>query len=68
MEGRRAAMATKHRRTIKVTRRQVETAQTALRTDRILGRPTDRAVEMIANARPVVVDGPDQRAARSAAG
>ena len=51
-----------------MTRRQVEAAQTALRTDRMLGRPTDRTVEMIANARPVVVDGPETLTPRPAAG
>ena len=50
-----------------MTRRQVEAAQAALRTDRILGRPTDRTVEMIANARPVV-ESPEQLTPRPAAG
>ena len=41
------------RRVIRVTRRQVEAAQTAVQANRLLGRPTDETVQMIANARAV---------------
>ena len=42
-------------KTIKVTGRQVDAARTQLTADRLLGRPSDPAVEAIAAARQVAV-------------
>ena len=51
------------KRVIKVTRRQVEAARTAVQANRLLGQPTDKSVQMIANAR--AVDVPAQREPRT---
>jgi hypothetical protein len=60
MEGRRQVAQSKHKKlartkTIKVTRNQVDAARTQVTADRLLGRPSDPAIEAIAAARRVAV-------------
>jgi hypothetical protein len=50
-------VAKKVRRTIRVTARERDAAQSLLKLDRVLGRPSDPSVELIANAKPVLLGG-----------
>jgi hypothetical protein len=65
-EGSLSMAMSKHKKlartkTIKVTRRQVDAARSQVTADRLLGRPSDPAVEAIAAARRVAVRSADLR-------